>query len=63
MRYNGPVQDKKYKLCKRKDPRPILVGSETFILKAFAALKETFYFRAGAAAPRTDEFPYYIEEA
>ena len=51
-----------YAIFKIGADRPIFIGSHSVVEHAFAALRSSFYFSAGTANPRTDEFPYFITQ-
>ena len=51
-----------YAIFKTGVPSPIFIGSQHVVEKALEALRSSFYFAAGTAKPRTDEFPYSISK-
>jgi hypothetical protein len=40
----------------------IFAGDKEVVERAYVCLRETFYFVAGTAKPRTDAFPYTVSQ-
>lgn len=48
-------------IFKESNSTPIFVGDFPTVKRSFEALRASFFFAAGTAKARTDEFPYTIK--